>query len=435
MSRAHAPRRPRLAAPSLVFAEVPGPHDEVFERVFKEESGRILASLIRWTGDIDTAEEAFQEACTIALECWPEEGLPDRPAAWLTTTARRKIIDTRRRERKRQSGVLLDREPSKATDMDDIDARLDSSLEDERLRLIFTCCHPALSVEAQVVLTLKLLGGLSTEEIARAFFVPVATLAQRLVRAKKKIRLANIPYRVPPDHLLPERVPPVLSVLYLIFNEGYSATSGETPIRTELCGEALRLGRVLVALMPDEPEVLGLLALMCFQDSRRVARLGERGQLVLLPDQDRGLWDERLIGEGLALLERARLRTRPGIFQVQAAIAALHAEADSSERTDWQQIVLLYDELLRRMPSPVVVLNRAVAVSMVEGPETALAQVDAIADAPGMSDYLFFHATRAHLSRCVGHTDSARAAYERALELAGTESERRFLIERIAELD
>jgi len=405
------------------------------DQVFREESGRILATLIRVLGDFDAAEEAMQDAVATALERWPVDGVPDTPSAWITTTARNKAIDRLRRERSR-SQREADAEPHQQQAADEIEMlerRLDCSVDDDRLRLMFTCCHPALNREAQVALTLSTLGGLKTKEIARAFLLPLSTLAQRLVRAKTKIKAANIPYRVPPDHLLPERVPSVLEVVYLIFNEGYSASAGDDLIRGELCAEAIRLGRILVKLMPDEPEALGLLSLMLLHDSRRDARSSSGGETILLGDQDRSRWDHQQAGQGRELLADALRMGRPGSYQLQAAIAALHSEAETPEATDWPQIVGLYDALLRIHPSPVVALNHAVAVAMVAGPQRGLDLVDEIGTGGALERYLFFHSTRADLLRRLGQFEEATAAYRRALSLAGNAAEQRFLERRLAE--
>jgi RNA polymerase sigma-70 factor (ECF subfamily) len=406
---------------------------EKVDAVYRAESRRILATLIRLLGDFDLAEEAMQDAFASALESWTRDGVPSNPRAWLVSTGRFKAIDAIRRRTRFDASLAmianrLDEEAQAASELDL------EFVKDDTLRLIFTCCHPALSPEARVALTLREVCGLTTDEIARAFLTAIPTTAQRIVRAKTKIREAKIPYQVPAAEDLPERIDAVLQVVYLVFNEGYSASSGDALTRPELSAEAIRLGRLIIELLP-EPEVAGLLALMLLQESRRVARASATGDLILLEDQDRSRWNRDLIAEGSRLVERSLRSRRFGPYTIQAAIAAVHSEAEAASETDWPQIVGLYDVLLRVEPSPVVELNRAVAVAMRDGPEAGLALIEQILSRGDLADYHLIHSAEAELCRRAGHLDESKLAYGRAIELAKLEPERRFLERRLAELN
>jgi RNA polymerase sigma-70 factor (ECF subfamily) len=423
------------ARPAPADADPVGP--AVIAGLFRQESGRSVATLVRLFGDIDIAEEAVQDAFAVAIERWPAHGLPPNPGAWITTTARNRAIDRLRREGSRQhrhaQAALLEGTIGEGSSESPEEV---GPVSDDRLRLIFTCCHPALAPTAQIALTLRLLGGLQTPEIARAFLVPEATMAARITRAKKKIAAARIPYRVPRDAELPDRLRPVLAVVYLVFNEGYAASSGDDLVREDLCAEAIRLARLLAELMPDEPEVIGLLALLLLTESRRPARTAPGGteaqvkpaRLVLLPDQDRSRWDRDLIAEGQTLVRACLRRSHPGPYQIQAAINAVHSDATTAAETDWGQILALYDQLLVFSPTPIVALNRAVAVAEVDGPAAGLAAVDALA----LTEYHLFHSTRADFLARLGRHAEAAVAYDTALSLAANAAERSFLEDRAA---
>ena len=417
-------------------APVPEQLSKTIETLYRSESGRVLATLVRLLGDLDLAEEAMHEAFAAALEFWSQTGIPDKPRPWLISTARFKAIDAIRR-RARFDGAQRDLVAHMESRVNDApggnEETGDEEIEDDRLRLIFTCCHPALPPEGQVALTLREICGLTTEEIARAFLVTPATLAQRIVRAKAKIRETPIPYEAPTPQELPERLDAVLQVVYLVFNEGYSAAAGAEVTRAEITGEAIRLGRLLAGLQP-EPEVNGLLALMLLQESRRVARTSPAGELILLEHQDRALWNREQIAEGAGLVEKALSSRRFGPYTLQAAIAAVHAEAESTAATDWRQIVALYNQLVRIQPSPVAYLNRAVAIAMCDGPEAGLKHIDAVLEHGELANYYLAHSARAELYRRLGRTAEARASYERALALTQQEPERQFLQERIRQL-
>ncbi|MGZ9159911.1 MAG: RNA polymerase sigma factor [Candidatus Limnocylindrales bacterium] len=413
---------------------------DVVDRLFRAEQGRAVATLIRVTGDFDLAEEAVQDAFIAALETWPERGIPANPGAWITTTARNRAIDRlRRRRRLRERTDALGRETVIEAELATLEPMPeptdeDMPISDDRLRLIFTCCHPALPLEGRVALTLRTLGGLTTPEIARAFLVPEPTLAQRLVRAKRKIHDAGIPYRVPPHDLLPERLDGVLRVLYLVYNEGYAASSGDSIVRRELSAEAIRLARLVVSLLPDEPEAAGLLALMLLHDARREARVGPAGELVLLEDQDRTKWDGERVAEGRALVQAALPRRDVGPYQLQAAIAAVHDEAGSWAATDWPQIVELYRLLAAIDPSPVVQLNLAAAVAMADGPAMGLAMMDGLLADGALDAYPYLHASRADLLRRLDRRTEAAAAYRRAIDLTTNGAERAYLGRRLADV-
>jgi RNA polymerase sigma-70 factor, ECF subfamily len=414
---------------------------ELLDSLYRVDSGRILATLIRLLGDFDLAEEAMHEAFAAALSLWPQSGVPGNPRPWLISTARFKAIDTlRRRARFDASQDELVRHleaqltsAQSSNEEDSLEDGFEDAVEDDRLRLMFTCCHPSLPPEARVALTLREVCGLTTEEIAKAFLITPRTLAQRIVRAKAKIREKPIPYEVPAPQELPERLGAVLHVIYLVFNEGYSAAAGAEVTRAELTGEAIRLGRLLIKLQP-EPEVIGLLSLMLLQESRHAARTSPTGELILLENQERSLWNRGQIAEGLALLERALKSQRFGPYTLQAAIAAVHAEAESVDATDWRQIVALYDRLVRIHPSPVAQLNRAVAIAMRDGPEAGLKQIDAVLEHGELANYYLAHSARADMYRRLGRTAEARASYEKALALTQQEPERQFLQDRIRQL-
>ncbi len=414
------------------------PIRELLDSLYRVDSRRILATLIRLLGDFDLAEEAMHEAFAAALSLWPSSGVPGNPRPWLISTARFKAIDTLRRRARFDASQeelvrYLEVQSSSAARSKEEDRVDDDCLEDDRLRLIFTCCHPSLAPEARVALTLREVCGLTTEEIAKAFLTSPQTLAQRIVRAKAKIRETPIPYEVPTPQELPERLGTVLHVIYLVFNEGYSAAAGAEVTRSELTGEAIRLSRLLTELRP-EPEVMGLLALMLLHESRRGARTSPAGELILLENQDRSLWNREQIAEGVALLEKAQKSRRFGSYTLQAAIAAVHAQAESVSGTDWRQIVALYDQLLRIQPSPIVQLNRAVAIAMCEGPEAGLTDIDAVLEHGELANYYLAHSARADMYRRLGRTAEARSSYEKALALTQQEPERQFLQERIRQL-
>jgi RNA polymerase sigma-70 factor, ECF subfamily len=411
--------------------------NKTLEAVFRREAGRCTATLIRVLGDIDLAEDAVAEAFAIAAEQWPQQAVPPNPGGWIVTTARNRAIDHLRRESTRTDRYLVahrlhidDMEPDHRPDLDDLDAFVDV-VADDQLRLMFLCCHPALAADAQVALTLRLLGGLDTSEIARAFLVPEATMAQRIVRAKRKLRNNHAPYRIPRPAALPDRLHAVLAAIYLIYTEGHTATSGDSLTRVDLSSEAIRVGRVLVSLMPDEPEAVGLLALMLLTDARRSARTDAEGSMVRLADQDRSRWDRSLIREGHELVRACLRRNQPGPFQIQAAIAAVHADAATADATDWSQILALYDQLYALRPNPVVALNRAIAVAELHGPAAGLSAL-ATVDPTTLDDYQPYHAARAELLARAGNRDGAIAAYDRAIDLSSNPAEQHFLRQRRA---